>query len=150
MLLTMDRAGRREALHVVLVHKRSQHLNMHGLVIKRMSRQFQLVKKKKMLQFITIEHVQRTVHKNKHFFHSCAFSFVPQSSSHAQLSMSVSTATFAKRASCRRTNSAANQSSARTSFQDEYGKAGKRQDSALLKNTQQKTSQTEEATVLPC
>ena len=40
------RAASRKALHSMLAHLRSQHLNTHGLVMERMSSHYQLVKQK--------------------------------------------------------------------------------------------------------
>ena len=67
------------------------------------------------------------------------FLIFPTSSTHVQLSTSVSTATSAKRALLQDNNSAATRSSARKFFPDEYGKEAKRQHAARLKNTEQKT-----------
>ena len=63
MLPKMESAASREALHAVLVHLRSQHLNTHGLVMERVSSHLHFMKKTSLLRSSTIEHVQRTLRK---------------------------------------------------------------------------------------
>ena len=144
--LQMGGPASREALHTVLAHLRSQHLNTHGLVMERMSRHFHHVKKTNLLFLSTIGHLQRTVGKtHEAFFDTCAFSFIPPSSAQVQLSTSIGQACLlAGEQLC------GDSVERLQSFPDEYGKAAKRQHSAWLKNTEQNTPKRKKRTRRSC
>ena len=103
-----------------------------------------LRRSRKLLQLSSIEHVQRTIRKNKAFSDTSAFSFVPAifstcSAVDVYIHSNIGQARFlAGEQLC---GDSVDRSQ---SFQDAYGKAAKRLHSAGLKNTEQETPKRKE------